>query len=435
MSIERGCPAGAGELTADLPARLGAATRACATAAPSLDRSPSAAWTDRVFTSAMVRLGSRLSEGRLAVTLPDGTSHRFGGVGAGPAAEVRIHRARALRRLVFGGDIGFAEGYMDGDWETPDLPALMALAERNQAPLARGLRGAAMALWLNRVYHRLRANSRRGSRRNIAFHYDLGNGFYRLWLDPGMTYSSALFEHAGQSLESAQTAKYRRIGELAGLAPGARVLEVGCGWGGFMAHAAGLGAQVEGLTLSREQLAYANARMEALGLTNLARAELRDYRDSAGQYDALVSIEMLEAVGEAHWPRYFQTVRDRLRPGAAAVIQVITIADDRYAAYRARTDFIQRHIFPGGMLPSPRVLHEQANAAGLEIDHAETFGASYARTLALWRAAFLASWPEVRRLGFDERFRRLWEYYLCYCEAGFASGAIDVGIYRLRRAR
>jgi len=439
MSTKQGATAGAGELTADLSTDLdrGANVR------PSLGRLRSlagpmdwaAGWGQRALTAAVLRIGQGLSAGRLSLTLPGGTTHHLGGSAPGPQAQLRIHSQAALRRLVLGGDIGLAESYVDGDWDTPDLPTLMALAELNQAPLERGLRGAAPALWLNRVYHRLRANSRWGSRRNIAFHYDLGNAFYGHWLDGGMTYSSALFEHSGQTLTEAQDAKYRRIGELAGVRPGTRVLEIGCGWGGFMEHAAALGARVKGLTLSREQLAYANARMERLGNADLARAELTDYRDSRGQYDALVSIEMLEAVGEAHWPRYFRTLGERLKPGAAAVVQVITIADDRYASYRARTDFIQRHIFPGGMLPCPRVLHEQAAAAGLVIDHAETFGASYARTLALWREAFLRAWPEIHALGFDERFRRLWEYYLCYCEAGFDSGAIDVGIYRLRHAQ
>ena len=394
-----------------------------------------AGWMSRALTAAVLRLASQLRRGHLTLTLPDGVTHRFRGQAPGPEAEIRIRHPAALRRLVFGGDIGFAESYTDCHWDTPNLPAVMALAEGNQRPLDRGLRGTAFALWLNRGYHRLRANSRRGSRRNIAQHDDLGNAFYGQWLDAGMTYSSALFEHPGQPLAEAQAAKYRRIGELAGVRRGVRILEVGCGWGGFMEHAAGLGAQVQGLTLSREQLAYANARMERLGLADRARAELSDYRDSQGQYDALVSIEMLEAVGEANWPRYFQTLHQRLAPGAAAVVQVITIADDRFAGYRAKTDFIQRHIFPGGMLPCPRVLREQAAAAGLEIDHAETFGPAYAHTLALWRTAFLAAWPQIQGLGFDERFRRLWEYYLCYCEAGFDSGAIDVGIYRLRRPR
>jgi cyclopropane-fatty-acyl-phospholipid synthase len=445
MNIDQRCTAGAAELTADLandfrsgPAqdqRGGRPRARTLTRALTSPAAPAGRWADRALTGAILRLASRLGQGHLTLALPDGSIHRLCGQEPGPAAEIRIHHPAALRRLVFGGDIGLAESYTDGHWDTPDLPALMALAEQNQAPLEPGLRGAALALWLNRAYHRLRANSRRGSRRNIAYHYDLGNAFYGLWLDPGMTYSSALFEHPGQSMEDAQAAKYRRIGELAGLRPGARVLEIGCGWGGFMEHAAGLGAQVQGLTLSREQLAYANDRLERLGLADLAHAELTDYRDSRGQYDALVSIEMLEAVGEAHWPRYFQTLNQRLAPGAAAVVQVITIADDRFAAYRARTDFIQRHIFPGGMLPSRRVLHQQAAAAGLEIDHAETFGPSYARTLALWRGAFLDAWPDIQALGFEERFRRLWEYYLCYCEAGFESGAIDVGIYRLRHAR
>jgi cyclopropane-fatty-acyl-phospholipid synthase len=325
---------------------------------------------------------------------------------------------------------------MDGEWETPDLVALIELASRNEQALQDALGGGRAARLLNRLWHWRRNNNRRGSRRNIAFHYDLGNDFYRRWLDQGMTYSSALFEHPQQDLAQAQQAKYQRIAELAELQPGARVLEIGCGWGGFMELAAGqLACRVEGVTLSQQQLAYANARMQAAGLQQQAQASLTDYRDTAGQYDAIVSIEMLEAVGEAHWPRYFQTLYERLKPGSGAVVQVITIADERYAEYRRTTDFIQRHVFPGGMLPSPSILRQQAEQAGLQPDHAQTFGLSYARTLAQWRAAFIAAWPHIAGNGFDQRFRRLWEYYLCYCEAGFNAGMIDVGIYRFRKPR
>ena len=310
----------------------------------------------------------------------------------------------------------------------------MDLVQRNTTALGPTLDGGPLASLLNRLYHRLRKNSRRGSRRNISQHYDLGNDFYGRWLDPSMTYSSALYEYPEQSLVEAQIAKYKRISELAGLKREDRILEIGCGWGGFMEHAAAhTGCDVHGITLSQEQLIYANERMARQNLEQRAEATLTDYREASGEYDAIVSIEMLEAVGEAHWPRYFRTLRRRLKPGASAVIQVITIADDGYDSYRRRTDFIQRHVFPGGMLPCPKVLQKQASNAGLMLDHEETFGSSYARTLAAWRESFCSAWPAIARQGFDERFRRLWQYYLSYCETGFRSGSIDVGIYRFRK--
>ncbi len=392
-------------------------------------------WTTNLATLAVFRLLDRIATGRLCMHAPEGLSRTFEGrPGEGPQVEITVRDLAAFRRLLSRGDIGFAESYIDGQWDTPDLMALMDLVQGNKRALESGLRGGALATLLNRLYHRLRRNSRRGSRRNIADHYDLGNEFYEHWLDPGMTYSSALYEHPNQSLAEAQSAKYRRIAELAGLHGEHRVLEIGCGWGGFMEHAASLvGCEVQGITLSREQLIYANERMARQGLNGRAGATLTDYRETGGEYDAIVSIEMLEAVGEAHWPAYFRTLRERLKPGAAAVIQVITIADERFERYRRRTDFIQRHVFPGGMLPCPAALRKQASIAGLTLEHEETFGASYARTLAEWRERFSAAWPAITRQGFDERFRRLWHYYLCYCETGFRSGSIDVGIYRFRR--
>ncbi len=377
----------------------------------------------------------RLRRGTLTLRLPNGEEYRFAGPQAGAQAEIRVRRLGLFRRLLTGGYLALAEGYLDGLWDTPDLLGVMTFGLENQEVLIEHFRGRPWTRLAHRLYHRLRDNNRRGSRRNIAAHYDLGNDFYAAWLDAGMTYSSACFEHRDQSLAAAQEAKYRRIAAIAGLKPGLRVLEVGCGWGGFMEYAAGrCGCRVEGITLSRGQLAFANARMADSGLAGRAAATLTDYRDTGGRYDALVSIEMLEAVGEAHWPRYFEILAERLRPGAAAVIQVITMADRFFEGYRRQTDFIQRYVFPGGMLPSPAVLQEQAARAGLVIDHAESFGLDYARTLAIWRERFLAAWPALAEMGFDERFRRLWTYYLCYCEAGFRAGTIDVGIYRLRAA-
>ncbi len=396
---------------------------------------PLARWSGRAARFALLRLLGNIRHGSLRLTLPDGESHRFQGeLDGGPDAEIVIRDQRAISRLLRGGHVGFAESYLERQWDTPDLLDLLLFAVRNESALRSALGGGMAARLMNRLYHRSRNNSRHGSRRNIAFHYDLGNAFYRLWLDDSMTYSAGLFERPGQSLPQAQQAKYRRIAELAGLRPDARVLEIGCGWGGFMEHAASRrGSRVTGITLSREQLAFANRRMALQGLDRMSRASLTDYRDTQGSYDAVVSIEMLEAVGEENWRRYFDILHQRLKPGAPAVVQVITIADERFDEYRRGTDFIQRHVFPGGMLPCPAGLRNLADDAGLVLDHSQTFGLSYARTLAHWRERFLTVWPQVAAQGFDQRFRRLWEYYLCYCEAGFRTGGVDVGIYRFRR--
>lgn len=385
--------------------------------------------------SALCRILERIEHGSLRLVLPDMEERVFqGNQQSGPAAELSIHDPQAITRLFRGGDIGFAESYLDGQWNTPDLRALMAFADLNEQRLKGAMLGGPLMRLLHRLDHWRRNNSRAGSRRNIAHHYDLGNDFYRSWLDAGMTYSSALFEHPRQDLAQAQLAKYRRIAELGELFPGAEVLEIGCGWGGFMEFAADrYDCHMHGITLSREQFNYTNRRMRSAGLEAHTGASLTDYRDTAGQYDAVVSIEMLEAVGESNWPRYFETLYQRLKPGACAVIQVITIADHRFPHYRRQTDFIQRHVFPGGMLPSPSRLRAQAVKAGLTLEQEHTFGLSYARTLALWLERFVDNWPQIARQGFDGRFRRLWEYYLCYCETGFRAGTTDVGIYSFRR--
>lgn len=381
-----------------------------------------------------LQAASRIRHGSLTLNLPDGRSMTVGNPAAGPNADLTLDDPAAARHLVLGGDIGLAEAYGDGLWRTTDLPALIELGIRNEAELGDSLLASRLMALVNRLHHRLNDNTRGGSRRNIAAHYDLGNAFYRLWLDPGMTYSSALYERPDQSLEDAQDAKIRRVGDLLELSPGQRVLEIGCGWGGMADHLVrARGASVVGLTLSTEQLAIAQDRL-ADAPPGMAEFRLQDYRDVDGRFDRIVSIEMIEAVGEAHWPRYFATLRDRLAPGGCAVIQAITIDDSRFDGYRRGCDFIQRHIFPGGMLPSPAVMRAQAAKAGLTIDHVETFGLSYADTLAEWRRRFLAAWPQIAAQGFDARFGRLWEYYLAYCEAGFRAGTIDVGLWRFRRA-
>jgi cyclopropane-fatty-acyl-phospholipid synthase len=341
-----------------------------------------------------------------------------------------LHRWRTLRRLLLQGDVSFAEAYMDGDWDSPDLPALIELAGRNMPTLTDAIDGTWYKRLRNRLLHRLNANTRRGSKRNITKHYDLGNDFYRTWLDAGMSYSSALYADPAMTLEAAQTAKQDRVIELLAPPAGARVLEIGCGWGGLAEKLVrDAGCHVTGVTLSPAQLEFSQARLAAAD-TDL---RLQDYRDVRGQFDGIVSIEMMEAVGEAYWPSYFAALRERLKPGGVAVIQAITIAEALFDGYKRCPDFIQRYIFPGGMLPTIQEIRRQTEQAGLVLRSSETFGLSYARTLAEWRQRFHAAWPRIQRQGFDERFRRMWDYYLAYCEGGFRAGNIDVGLYVLDR--
>lgn len=387
----------------------------------------------RLLRRLSCRLLAQLACGELTLVLPDGERLLAQGRQSGPQAQLVLHRWRPLWRLLAQGDLGLARAWCDGDWSTPDLVALLRLGAANDGQAGAALKGRAWSRWLARLAHARRANTRRGSRDNIAFHYDLGNAFYAQWLDPDMLYSSALYTQEGDTLEQAQAARLERILALVDTPPGARVLEIGCGWGALALALAGRhGAQVTGLTLSTEQLAFARERGVREGLADQLDLRLQDYRDVRGRYERIVSIEMVEAVGEAYWPTYFATLRDRLAPGGHAVLQAITIADAHFEGYRRGADFIQRHIFPGGMLPSPSALREQAARAGLVLQTELLFGDSYAATLAEWRRRFLAAWPAIAARGFDLRFKRLWEYYLCYCEAGFRSGRVDVGLYTLR---
>lgn len=369
--------------------------------------------------------------GRMTVVLPSGARVERIGSRPGPQGTMELRTVNAFRRMLTRGDIGFAEGYLAGDWTSPDLTALIAMAAENAARLDRTFEG----FWPVRLYrkfgHFLKRNSASGSRRNIAFHYDLGNDFYRLWLDDSMTYSSACALPPGQTLEQAQAAKLDRIAALLQPTADADILEIGCGWGALAAKLAGQSRSVTGLTLSQEQLSLAQDRIAARGLAHRVALRLEDYRTTEGQFDRIVSIEMLEAVGEAYWPAYFAQLRDRLKPGGRIVLQAITIREDRFEAYKRSPDFIQRYIFPGGMLPTPSILADQARAAKLRIAHAERFGHGYADTLAEWRRRFDANWGKIAALGFEPAFRRLWDYYLSYCEAGFRTGAIDVGLYVL----
>ncbi len=375
----------------------------------------------------VLALARRIEKGELSITLPHGEERVFRGSQAGPKARLHVHDPSVFRRMLLGGTLAFAESYMAGDCDSPDLVSLVDLVIQNEAELLQSLDGRPWARMLPRLGRWLRANSRRGSRRNIACHYDLGNDFYALWLDPSMTYSAALFDRPDEPLESAQANKYRRMAEMAGIGPDDQVLEIGCGWGGFCSWAAReIGCRVTAITISRAQFDFAARRLQAEGLNGLVDLRFQDYRDLNGSFDRIVSIEMVEAVGEKYWPLYFATLRDRLVPGGRAALQVITIDDSLYESYRNDVDFIQRYIFPGGHLPSPDRLRAQADAAGLEWRGAERLGLHYAETLRNWRRSFEAAWPDILALGFDERFHRMWRYYLAYCEAGFESGRIDV---------
>ena len=374
-------------------------------------------------TRAVFELLEKLRGGLLEVRLPDGSSALFGDGEAG--ATLQVHDLSLFSRLLAKGDIGLAEAYLDGHWDSPDIAGLLTLLAANREVLRRALYGHWPSLLAARLRHWTHRNSRRGSRRNIMAHYDLGNDFYRLWLDETMSYSAALYGDPADSLADAQRAKYRRILQRIGGRPGQRVLEIGCGWGGFAEAATADDLAVTGLTLSPAQLAWAKTRVPDADL------RLQDYRDIGERYDHVVSIEMFEAVGERWWPTYFRTLARALQPGGTAVVQSITIGDDLFAAYRRGTDFIQQYIFPGGMLPSRAVFREQSARQGLAVRDEYAFGLDYARTLAEWRQRFEAAWPELTKLGFDETFRRLWRLYLCYCEAGFRAGSIDVVQFEL----
>ena len=369
----------------------------------------------------------RLSVGRLTIHLPDGTSHHFGYDGAKPRAELHVRDWRFFRRILLDGDIGFAEAYMEGLCDSPDLPGLIALLADNEKSLGRMAHANPLHDLVLKFRHWQRRNSRRGSRKNIHAHYDLGNDFYRLWLDPTMTYSSALFDGTeARPLEAAQTAKYERILEQIGAKQGDSILEIGCGWGGFAETAAGRGMGATGATISRQQPDYARARLERAGVSDRVDLQFCDYRDMKGSYDHIVSIEMIEAVGERYWPEYFAALKRHVVPGGSILVQAIVIADDFFESYRRHPDFIQTYVFPGGMLLSPTSLREQCRQAGLKVAELYSFGRDYARTLETWLGRFDRVADQVAKMGFDERFRRMWRYYLAYCAAGFSTGRTDV---------
>jgi cyclopropane-fatty-acyl-phospholipid synthase len=388
-------------------------------AAPSGNEPAAARW--------LFRLLEQLRCGSITLRTPDGRHLEFAGARPGPHAMLALTDWQVCGDILRKGDIGLAEAYIAGRAVTEDLTQLLLLAALNEQAIEQAIHGRWWATLAYRLRHWLRPNTRAGSRRNIHAHYDIGNDFYRLWLDGTMTYSSALFgDDLSCSLEQAQSAKYARILRELGAQPGDHILEVGCGWGGFAEHAARAGCRITGITVSEAQLDYARSRIAAAGLQDRVELRLCDYRDLEGQFDHIASIEMFEAVGERYWPGYFAALRGRLKPGGRAVVQTIIIDAAKFERYRSGTDFIQQYIFPGGMLPSPDRFRSEAEGQGLAVSGLHTFGLDYAETLRRWHRRFDEVAAQVGEQGFDERFMRIWRFYLAYCEAGFRARATDV---------
>lgn len=387
----------------------------------------------------LLKLLNHLRHGRLTVVLPDHSRHAFGDPASSLTAHIDIRDFSMCSEVMTGGDVAFGEAYFNGKWDTPDLVSLLSLLAKNQQALMPAFYGRGWKAFLFNLRHLLRTNSKKQARKNIEAHYDLGNAFYRLWLDPTMTYSSALFtEGNAQSTVDAQQAKYERILQQINPKPGDHILEIGCGWGGFAEHAASTrDVRITGITLSPAQLEYSRKRIAALGLEHRARFELCDYRDAAtrfgASFDGIASIEMFEAVGEKYWGKYFEVVANTLKPGARAAIQVITIDESRFETYRKTSDFIQQYIFPGGMLPSPERFVASAEKANLRLVDRKEFGLDYAETLRRWLRQFDSSSQAISELGYSEKFKKLWRFYLAYCIAGFEARSIDVGHYTLQR--
>ncbi len=373
------------------------------------------------------KVAANMQNGRLDMVLDDGRTFRAEGKNPGYVAELHIHNRELFARLLREGDLGFCDAYLDGWWTTPDLQAFMDLVHEDNDEMYDGFPGQALVRAYERLRFWLNSNSKRQAKKNISYHYDLGNDFYGLWLDDTMTYSSAKFDTGQESLETAQTAKYASMLDQMGAKAGDHVLEIGCGWGGFAEFAAKeRGVKVTGLTISKEQHDFAVERMKRHNLQDMVDIKMQDYRDEKGQYDGIASIEMFEAVGEKYWPTYFNTVRNCLKPGANATLQIITVQDKRWDTYRNGVDFIQKYIFPGGMLPSPKVLRQEVEKSGLSVKGSIEFGESYSQTLRRWYDTFNEKWADVEKQGFDERFRRMWNFYLTSCAATFHSGNCDV---------
>jgi cyclopropane-fatty-acyl-phospholipid synthase len=376
---------------------------------------------------------NQIKVGHIDLQLPDGREYSFGDKNSTDHATIKILDETLFRRILFSGSLGFAESYMAEEWSCDDLAKLLTILSQNQAYFKQIIDRSSFMSFINRLIHIMRPNSKRGSRKNIYSHYDLGNDFYSQWLDPSMSYSSARFDSGVNDLETAQWEKYKVLAEAIDLKPEHRVLEIGCGWGGFAEYAAqNIGCEIVGITISQEQLNFARDRIKNKSL----KADLRfqDYRDIDETFDRIVSIEMFEAVGEKYWPTYFKKIHDCLTPDGKAGLQIITIDDNNFASYQRRVDFIQKYIFPGGMLPSPSRLTELFNQLGFAEKSNLSFGHDYAKTLAIWREQFSKAWPKITRQGFDERFKNMWNYYLAYCEAGFATKSIDVKQITIEKA-
>jgi len=386
------------------------------------------------YFGSVFELAKRIKTGRLDIVLDDGRRFRVEGPAPGAVAELCIHEADTFARLIRDGDLGFSEAYIDGAWSSPDLQAFMDLLNQDNDDLYNSFPGMGLVRAYERMRFWLQSNSLSQAPKNISRHYDLGNEFYSLWLDDTMTYSSALFETGQESLEAAQLKKYASMVDEMGAQPGDHVLEIGCGWGGFAEYAASQrGLKVTGLTISREQHDYAVERIARAGLADRVEIKLQDYRDEKGTYDGIASIEMFEAVGEKYWPVYFDAVKSCLKPGKAATLQIIMIADFRWEVYRKGVDFIQKFIFPGGMLPAPTVLRAQIEEAELEVAQSIEFAESYSQTLRRWHDTFNSKWDEISALGFDERFRRMWNMYLTSCASAFQTRNCDVTQITVRR--
>ena len=371
---------------------------------------------------------SRIEAGELRAVFPSNFQKVYSGGQVGPTADIKINSWKLVPRLLLSGDMGLAESFLSGEWETSNLTQLILLGDINERALGNAVTPSKFINLIEKLRHQRRDNSKRGSRRNIAAHYDLGNEFYSHWLDNSMSYSSALFTDFGEELEVGQNRKYQRLAKALKLKEGDQVLEIGCGWGGFAEIAAKeYKCNVVGITLSNEQAKFAQRRMQENQLSNLVDIRIEDYRDVQGSFDKIVSLEMFEAVGEEHWRNYFETIKTRLKPGGLAGIQSITIANEFFETYKRRPDFIQKYIFPGGILPSEDKLNNAVSSAGLKILDDYYFGKSYAETLRRWQSTFEQKWDDIKNLGFDEKFQKMWRYYLSYCEAGFESGHINVG--------
>ena len=371
--------------------------------------------------------------GNISFNLPDGSVISCHSENSGPHISIQLNNHRSIKQLLIGGGIGFSESYMDGDWDCSDLPKLIEILALNGESLAKRLQAFLPLLITNKLFHRLKANSKKGSLNNIGYHYDLGNEFYQKWLDTRMLYSSAIYTSATENIEDAQLRKLKKIFQLLNLREGDEVLEIGCGWGGLALHLANKqNILLDGITLSKEQLIHAKSITREVDTSSIINLSLTDYRDVHKKYDRVVSIEMIEAVGEEYLTEYFDKIKECLKPGGTAVIQAITIDEDRFERYKRSPDFIQKHIFPGGFLTTKTMMRDLAKNSELDLCHAEYFGESYAKTLRQWRSNFLSSWPEIHKLGYDLRFKRMWDYYLAYCEGGFRAKSIDVGLYVYR---